>query len=268
MKKIASTPSLLALEDLEPSVLFSNMPKQKVSNVLHLSEQVGASLQILGSYTLNVLVYNARQHLQGLEDARIKELSAFNQGIMFESANLIIKSLHMLENVIFDPLQVCDFTKDKNAVDGILLKNRVELKEMYLSLVNSGKSEGLSKLIFLNEISNALRVDLICPIILYSETWYEGKSLALPMGRIPDLYGGHFPPQWGIVPWKNQAQSVEISKGFMATLCNAPHFKGMHYDLIESCDDLSEIAPSMNNNVQSIAVAKHKKMLYTQPQKN
>lgn len=267
-EKIAVSSSPL-LGELEPRQLLSSIANQKVSQVLQLGEEAGMGLQALGSYTLNVLVYNANERLLNEGNCKVKNLQPFNQSLMYEVGSLIIKSINMLENVVFDPLQICNTQQFKqangyNRNQGML----VSAMERYETMIKEEQSMGLSKLILLTELAKNLHLEFQCPVILYSEPYYSGESLALPIGKMPDLYGGHFPPQWGVVPWNSNARSIHVTKGFMSTLCNAPHFKGIHFDIAESCEDLEYVVPSMNNNIQSIAVAKQKKMLYTQPQKN
>jgi hypothetical protein len=254
------------LSRIDPGLFLTTFPDLTISDIIKIGKEAGLAMQMLGSSIVNVAVYNSVQCFGEQSQDQLRGLSPAHQNLLFDIASLMIRGLNMLEKAQLDLSEYLkEIDCEPNHVKQSLIIN---FEKEYLKVKNEGHHEGLSKMAGLFNLANQLGVQPYHPMILFEKPNYDGASIAIPAGRVPDLKGGHYPSHWGLTDWHKNSASVKISTGFAATLCSQANFQGVQCDLIRSCSDISKDFPMLHREIESMAVTRYRNNMLSKPMKN
>jgi hypothetical protein len=265
MKRISRYPQT-ELSRIDPGLFLSTFPELTIADIIKIGKEAGLAMQMLGSSIVNVAVYNSMQLFGEDSQAHLRDINPKDQSLLMDIASLTIRGLNMLEKT---QLELSDHLKEIDSEPEHIKQSLIlNFEEEYARVKSDGHHEGLSKMAGLFNLANQLDIKPFYPMILFEKSHFEGASIAIPAGRVPDLKGGHYPSHWGLTDWHKNSSSVKISTGFSATLCSQANFQGVQCDLIRSCADIESDFPMLHGKIESMAVTRYRNNMLSQPMKN
>jgi hypothetical protein len=265
MKRISRYPQT-ELSRIEPGLFLTTFPELTIADIIKIGKEAGLAMQMLGSSIVNVAVYNSIQRFGEDSQAHLRDLNPMDQNLLMDIASLMIRGLNMLDKT---QLELSEHLKEIDSEPEHVKQSLIlNFEEEYLRVKGEGHHEGLSKMAGLYNLANQLGISAFYPMILFEKPNFEGASIAIPAGRVPDLKGGHYPSHWGLTDWHKNSASVKICHGFAATLCSQSNFQGVQCDIIRSCSDIATDYPMLHGKIESMAVTRYRNNMLSQPMKN